>query len=313
MLNSIILYIIKVNGSDNMDEYNKFIKEYLDYVMIEKKLSKNTVLSYKEDLKYYEDIIKNKNLSDIKREDIIKLIKSLEEKKLSPKSINHVIGSIKGLHKYYSMYYDIPDVTLDIDRLKVRKSLPKVLSVDEVNLLLDIELNDNYDYRNKAMLELMYSSGLRISELINLTLNDVDLKENIVKVFGKGSKERIIPIGDYATNALSKYINEYRNSMIKTGKDTDILFLNNHGEGMSRSGFFKILKGIAKKKEIKKEFSPHTLRHSFATHMLLYGADLRSIQELLGHENMSTTSIYTHVSNKTLRENYDKYHPRDNN
>ena len=294
-------------------EENKVIKEYLDYVMIEKKLSKNTVLSYKEDLKYYEPIINNRDLGKIKREDIIKLIKSLEEKKLSPKSINHIIGSIKGLHRYYSMYENIPDVTLDIDRLKVSKNLPKVLTVDEVNRLLDIKLENNYDYRNKAMLELMYSSGLRISELINLTLNDIDLKENIVKVFGKGSKERIIPIGDYATNALYKYINEYRDSMLKKSKPTDVLFLNNHGLGMSRSGFFKILKSIAKEKEIKKEFSPHTLRHSFATHMLEYGADLRSIQELLGHENMSTTSIYTHVSNKALRENYDKYHPRDNN
>ena len=184
-----------------------------------------------------------------------------------------------------------------------------MLNLEDVDKLLDIELNDEFDYRNKAMLELMYSSGLRVSELINLSLNDIDLNECIVKVFGKGSKERIIPIGDYALEALNKYINEYRSSMLK-GYITDSLFLNNHGKNMTRQGFFKILRSIAKNKSIEKEFSPHTLRHSFATHMLEHGADLRSIQELLGHENMSTTSIYTHVRSDLLKENYNKYHPR---
>lgn len=289
---------------------NDNIKEYLDYIMIEKKLSKNTVMSYNEDLKNYTNMFGNNvKISNIKKEDIIKLIEKLENDNLSPKSINRIIGTIKGMHTYFSMHYDIPNVTEDIVRLRVKKTLPKVLSIDEVNLLLDINPTNNFEYRNKAMLELMYSSGLRVSELVNLSLNDIDLNDNIVKVFGKGSKERIIPIGDYATMALDTYINEHRNAMLK-GYLTDSLFLNNHGLPMSRSGFFKILKSIAKQKGIKKEFSPHTLRHSFATHMLEYGADLRSIQELLGHENMSTTSIYTHVRSDLIRESYDKYHPR---
>lgn len=289
---------------------NDNIKEYLDYIMIEKKLSKNTVMSYNEDLKNYTNMFgDNVKISNIKKEDIIKLIEKLENDNLSPKSINRIIGTIKGMHTYFSMHYDIPNVTEDIVRLRVKKTLPKVLSIDEVNLLLDINPTNNFEYRNKAMLELMYSSGLRVSELVNLSLNDIDLNDNIVKVFGKGSKERIIPIGDYATMALDTYINEHRNAMLK-GYLTDSLFLNNHGLPMSRSGFFKILKSIAKQKGIKKEFSPHTLRHSFATHMLEYGADLRSIQELLGHENMSTTSIYTHVRSDLIRESYDKYHPR---
>ncbi len=289
---------------------NDNIKEYLDYIMIEKKLSKNTVMSYNEDLKNYTNMFgDNVRISNIKKEDIIKLIEKLENDNLSPKSINRIIGTIKGMHTYFSMHYDIPNVTEDIVRLRVKKTLPKVLSIDEVNLLLDINPTNNFEYRNKAMLELMYSSGLRVSELVNLSLNDIDLNDNIVKVFGKGSKERIIPIGDYATIALYTYINEHRNAMLK-GYLTDSLFLNNHGLPMSRSGFFKILKSIAKQKGIKKEFSPHTLRHSFATHMLEYGADLRSIQELLGHENMSTTSIYTHVRSDLIRESYDKYHPR---
>ena len=141
----------------------------------------------------------------------------------------------------------------------------------------------------------------------------IDFTNDIIRIYGKGSKERIVPIGDYASMALDKYINEYRLSMIKKNHYTDVLFLNNHGNSMSRSGFFKILKKIALDKGIKKEFSPHTLRHSFATHMLEHGADLRSIQELLGHENMSTTSIYTHVRSDVLKESYDKYHPRSKN
>ena len=174
--------------------------------------------------------------------------------------------------------------------------------------MLNIDCKINYDYRNKAMLELLYSSGLRISELLNLTLNDIDFTNDIVRVYGKGSKERIVPLGDYAIIALKKYIFEYRNSLIKY--PTDILFLNNHGNIMSRSGFFKIINRIALENGIEKEISPHVLRHSFATHLLEGGADLRSIQELLGHENMSTTSIYTHLRSDLLKKSYDEYHPR---
>lgn len=284
------------------------IKEYLDYALIEKKLSLNTIASYKTDLDYYKDFFPKKDISDITKKEISKFIESLKDRGLNERTINHIIGSVKNFHNYFSTHYDIPNVTENIVLLKTTKKLPKVLSIEEVDILLDIDLNTSYDYRNKAMLELMYSSGLRISELLNLTLTDIDFENNLVKVFGKGNKERIIPIGDYATMALYKYVNEYRNSLVKF--PTDVLFLNNHGNKMSRSGFFKIIQKIADDKGIKKEISPHTLRHSFATHMLECGADLRSIQELLGHENMSTTSIYTHVRSDLLRDAYDKYHPR---
>ena len=284
------------------------IKEYLDYALIEKKLSLNTIASYKTDLDYYKKFFPKKDLSDITKKEISKFIESLKDRGLNERTINHIIGSVKNFHNYFSTHYDIPNVTENIVLLKTTKKLPKVLSIEEVDILLDIDLKTSYDYRNKAMLELMYSSGLRISELLNLTLTDIDFENNLVKVFGKGSKERIIPIGDYATMALYKYVNEYRNSLVKF--PTDMLFLNNHGNKMSRSGFFKIIQKIAYDKGIKKEISPHTLRHSFATHMLECGADLRSIQELLGHENMSTTSIYTHVRSDLLRDAYDKFHPR---
>lgn len=285
------------------------IDEYIEYCLIEKKLSMNTIESYKNDLERYKLYVKS-SIKDVTRDDISRFIESLKCENLNEKTINHIIGTIKNFHSYFSMHYNISNVSENVVRLKTSKTLPKVLTIEEVDKLLDIQCNTIYDYRNKAMLELMYSSGLRISELLSLTITDVDLSNNLVKVFGKGAKERIVPIGDYATYALEKYINEYRSLLIKKDRYIDILFLNNHGGKMSRSGFFKILKRIAIEKGIKKEISPHTLRHSFATHMLTCGADLRSIQELLGHENMSTTSIYTHVQSNLLRKNYDDFHPR---
>lgn len=287
----------------------EFIKEFIEYLIIEKKLSNNTIMSYTNDLKLYNEYIK-KQFNNISKEDIIKFIAYLNNKKLSSKTINHTIGTVKNFHNYISLKYNLKNVSLNIKRLKMNKDLPKTLTIDEINILLDIDCRNCFDYRNKAMLELMYSAGLRVSELLELNVNDIDLNDNVVKVFGKGSKERIVPIGDYATIALRKYINEYRICLIKKGIITDKLFLNNHGREMSRSGFFKLIKKMAIEKGIKKEISPHTIRHSFATHLLEGGADIRSIQELLGHENMSTTQIYTHVRNDIMRDNYDKYHPR---
>ena len=194
---------------------------------------------------------------------------------------------------------------------KLKKSLPNILSEEEVIKLLDINVIDNYSCRNKAMLELMYSSGLRVSELINLKLQDIDLTSDIVRTFGKGSKERVVPIGDYAKEYLEKYIYEYRSSMLKK-KNSEYIFLSSRGDKMTRQAFFKIVKRIAKEKGINKELSPHTLRHSFASHMLKYGADLRTIQELLGHSDISTTQIYTHITNEELKNNYENYHPHGN-
>ena len=283
------------------------INEYLEYLKIEKKLSDNTILAYQNDLKYYLKYIKKDKVRKVSKEDVIRVIEILKKNNLDSKSINHAIGTYKSMHTYFSIAHNIPNTIENIKRLKTKKSLPKVLTIEEVDKLLNIDCKTNYDYRNKAMLELLYSSGLRISELLNLTLNDIDFTNDIVRVYGKGSKERIVPLGDYAIIALKKYIFEYRNSLIKY--PTDILFLNNHGNIMSRSGFFKIINRIALEKGIEKEISPHVLRHSFATH-LLEGADLRSIQELLGHENMSTTSIYTHLRSDLLKKSYDEYHPR---
>ena len=277
------------------------IEDYINYLKIERQLSINTIDSYKRDL---EDFYKF-----ITKEDAIKYLEYLN-KKINARSINRHIVSIKNYFKFLEKNNSIKyNPFEEITGLKTPKKLPKVLSEDDINKLLDINLNDAFSYRNKAMLELMYSSGLRVSELLNLEVNNIDFNMNLVRVFGKGSKERIVPIDDIATAYLNKYIEVYRNTLLKN-KESDILFLNSRGDKLTRQGFFKILKTIAKEKGIKKELSPHTLRHSFATHLLNHGADLRSIQTMLGHENIETTQIYTHVSDNYIKENYDESHPR---
>lgn len=290
-----------------------YLDDFINYLVIERKLSDNTKLSYTNDLKKYINFLKKRkitNVENITRKDIIAYIEYLNKEKCSPKTIAHNITCIKEYHKYLIKDNILKnDCSELLESPKQRKTLPKVLTVEEVNKLLDIKLENAFDYRNKAMLELMYSSGLRVSELVQLEINDINLEMGIVKCYGKGSKERIIPIGDIALEYLELYINEYRTSL-KKGYFCDKLFLNNHGKAMTRQGFFKILKKIAKQQDIKTQFSPHTLRHSFATHLLEYGADLRSIQELLGHEDISTTQIYTHVSKAQIRDEYNSSHPR---
>lgn len=285
---------------------DKKIDEFINYIVIEKGLSENTKESYLRDLIKYSNYVKKDNINN---EDILNYIKYLKDSGKSSRTIARVIVSIRNFHKYISRVYGIDDPSETIESPKLSKTLPKVLTIEEVNKLLDITPKDEFDYRNKAMLELMYASGLRVSELVNLTVNDVDLENAVVKCFGKGSKERIIPIGELAIHALWDYMTIYRNTMLK-GYFTDALFLNNHGKELTRQGFFKILKSIAKDRSIQKVFSPHTLRHSFATHLLENGADLRIIQELLGHENISTTQIYTHVRTDLIRKNYESFHPR---
>ena len=280
------------------------INEYIGYLVMEKKLSNNTCFSYYNDLSKLR-LFLNKDLKEADSNDIHKFINSLNE---SDRSIAHLVTSLKSFYKYLMINSKIKVNPVDlISSPKLSRKLPKVLNTSEVDKLLDIELLNDFDFRNKAMLELMYACGLRVSELVNLKITDLDLENNVVKIFGKGSKERIIPIGDYATVALKIYISEHRNNMLKN-KASNILFLNNHGNPLTRVGFFKILKAIALKANIKKEFSPHTLRHSFATHLLDNGADLRSIQELLGHSSISTTQIYTHVSKENIRNDYDNCH-----
>jgi len=291
-----------------MNDIDKKIEEFCEYLLIDKHYSENTIESYKNDLVKFSKFNANKSISDITNNDIKEYLKNLKQSNLDESSISRNISSLKSFYKFLLIEkYITKDPAQNIILPKRRKKLPNTLTMDEVNKLLDIKLVDNYSYRNKAMLELIYATGMRVSELINLTVYDVNLNEAIVRVFGKGNKERLIPIGDVALKYLIKYM-DIRQSLLK--KDlNEYLFLNNHGKQLTRQGFFKVLKNIALVQGIDKDFSPHTLRHSFATHLLQNGADLIIIQELLGHSNISTTEIYTHITNKQLEENFKKYHP----
>ena len=289
-----------------MSEIDNLIEDFLRYLLIDKGYSKNTISSYRIDLERFNEYFKNKGINEIDNSDLKKYIKSLD---LNEKSISRTISSLKSFYKFLIIEKIVKNNPTDgLYMPKVKKSLPNIMSVEDVTKLLDIKLDDHFSYRNKAMLELMYATGLRVSELVELKLNDIDFSDDIIRIMGKGSKERIIPIGDIALEYLEEYINNHRSLMLK-GNSCDYVFLNNHGKKMTRQGFFKIIKKIAKDVGINSEISPHTLRHSFASHLLKYGADLRTIQELLGHSDISTTQVYTHIANEELRKNYDEYHP----
>lgn len=288
---------------------NDLKEEFLRYLLIDKGYSSNTIESYRNDLEKFVKFYSNKNIKDITNEDLKKYIKHLNEEGLNEKSISRNVSCLKSFYKFLVIEKFITNNVSDSLFLpKIRKALPNILTEEEVLKLLDIELITPFDYRNKAMLELMYATGLRVSELVKVKLQDIDFNDDIIRTFGKGSKERIIPIGEYAKEYLKKYIELYRPLLLIKG-NSDYVFINNHGSDMTRQGFFKIIKKIVKEKDIKSDISPHTLRHSFASHLLKYGADLRTIQELLGHSDISTTQIYTHISHEELKKNYEEYHP----
>lgn len=285
-----------------------YIDSYLLFLRTEKKLGESTIESYNLDLEGFVCFL-DKEITKVIREDIVKYISYLRES-LGVRSINRHISSLKGFYNYLLDEGIIENSPLeDISVLKVPKNLPKYLSINEVDKLLNFPLVTSFDYRNKAMMEVMYATGLRVSELVKLEYSNVDLHNSIIRVTGKGKKTRIVPIGETASYYLNLYITEYRNKLL--GKNNyNELFLNNHGKPICRQGFNFILENIRVSTGIDKEITPHVLRHSFATHLLEGGADLRSIQEMLGHENISTTNIYTEVVDDVLRENYDMYHPR---
>lgn len=291
---------------------NDDAKNFINYLQFERRHAKNTYSSYKNDLDEYILFLKQRRVeksSDITKEDITKYLEFLKRENYEITSIARKLTAIKNFHKYLNACGIVSsDVSITVDRPRIKKKLPDTLTVDEVNKLLDIPLNTPYDYRNKAMLELLYGTGLRISELLNLKVYDVDFENCIIRCVGKGDKERIVPIGEYIIEYLNLYLDN-RKYLLKE-KNSDYLFLNCFGTRMSRFSFFKILKKILLEKGIKKDVSPHTLRHSFATHLLENGADLRSIQELLGHSDISTTRIYTHITNKKIKDDYTEYHPR---
>lgn len=286
------------------------IEDFLSYCTFEKGLTDKTRISYQYDLKTYCQFLINKGIKDvqmIKDTDIKEFFKARNIEEST--TIAHNLTVIKNFHIYLLKENLVDtDVSEFIERPKLKKALPKTLSVEEIERLLDINLLTPFDYRNKAMLELMYGCGLRVSELVNLENNDLDMINCLIRITGKGNKDRIIPIGEYSIYYLKEYL-KVREKLLKR-KVCNKLFLNNHGQGISRQGFFKILKEILLKKNLNSDVSPHTLRHSFATHLINRGADLRSIQEMLGHTDISTTKIYTRVSDEKVLQDYEKFHLR---
>lgn len=286
-----------------------YISDFLSYLEVEANYSENTIRSYENDLNKFEEYYKKKDLLKITSKDIDKFIQTLND--LAPSTVSHNISSLKTFYSYFLKLGRISANPTDgIKSPKLGIHLPIYLTIDEINKLLDIEVTDAFSSRNKAILELMYATGLRISEIITLEFKNIDYEECIVRVMGKGSKERIVPINDYAIKYLKDYIDNYRPELVKN-EINNYIFLNNHGRMLTRQGIFKMIKNYASIKGIKKTIGPHTLRHTFATHLLENGADLRVIQELLGHSDISTTQIYTHLTNETLHNEYKKYFPRD--
>ena len=288
--------------------------DYLNYIKYEKKLSKNTIESYKFDLtNYYNYLTKIGiySVKDISLSDINNYLKKINQEGLSAKSIARHITTIREFHKYLVKIKKVSeDVSLNIENIKQTKKIPVVINQDDMSKILDVNLENPFKYRDKAMLELMYGSGLRVSELVNLTVYSIDLENDSILIEGKGNKERIVPINRYAKKAILEYL-EVRNSLIKPKNGIpDLLFLNNHGKGITRHGFNLILKNILKDNDINTNITPHTLRHTFATDLLNNGADLRSIQELLGHSDIVTTRIYTHALNNKIKNDYIKYNTR---
>ena len=290
------------------------ITDFLNYCLIDKGLSDNTYLSYKNDLNMYKAFLHQKNISNpekISSADVIEFIEYLQKKDHDEiTTVARKLTTIKNYHAYLEKEKIAPiNVTLGIKRPKLKKTIAKTLSMDDINTLLDINPLTPFDYRNKAMLELVYGTGLRVSELVNLTLNNIDFTNCIIRIVGKGNKERIIPLGEYSMYYLNLYME--KRPLLEKNNLCEKLFLNNHGKGITRQGFFKILKNLLEEKHLNVEASPHTLRHSFATHLLEGGADLKSIQEMLGHSDISTTRMYTHVTNQKVTHDYNEYHPRE--
>lgn len=290
---------------------NKNIEDYINYIYIEKKLSYNTKEAYQKDLTSFSEYLKDKKINEVTSNDIRNFINHLNDEGDKDKTIARKVVSIRTFFEYLMKEKAIDTNPCEkIELPKIKKTLPKTLSEEEINKLLNFNPKTPLEHRNKAMFELAYACGLRVSELVNLSLNDINFKDNYVRIFGKGKKERIIPMASITTNILLEYVNVYRNSLLK-GYLTDKVFISSYGKAITRQGFFKMLKKHAKEVGVEKDFSPHTLRHSFATELLEYGADLRSVGEMLGHENIKTTQIYTHISNNKIKKDYEEYHPRN--
>jgi integrase/recombinase XerD len=291
------------------------LNDFLHFLIVEKGLAENTIISYRRDLKSYLMYLKNvekMELNEVKRAQIVHFLGDLRKQGKSAKTLARHTASVRSFHQFLIREKVVDhDPSVHIESPQLERSLPKVLSMEEVEILLESpKLKNHFGYRDKAMLELLYATGMRVSELIGLNSGDIHLTMGFVRCIGKGNKERIIPIGTTAISVVQDYLEKARFKFLSGKQREDALFLNHHGKRLSRQGLWKILKKLMTEAGIQKELTPHTLRHSFATHLLENGADLRAVQEMLGHSDISTTQIYTHVTKTRLKEVYSKFHPR---
>ena len=294
--------------------YEDMLDSYLTYLVVIKGLSKNTAHCYKTDIqKLFNYLEKNciDSITQIQPKHLSDFVVDLNISGLSIKSINRCIVSIKQFFKFLLLEDVLTiDPTVELIAPKMKRSIPDVLSLEDIEKLLAApDISTFEGLRDSAMLEVLYASGVRVSELVDLTLTDLNLEHGYITVFGKGSKERLVPIGRTSLKKIEDYLSLSRPNLVKE-KISDYLFITRRGSNFTRQGFWKIVKNYTNKVGIKKSISPHTIRHSFATHLLENGADLRTIQMLLGHSDISTTQIYTHVEGKRLKEIHQKFHPR---
>ncbi|OQO68053.1 site-specific tyrosine recombinase XerD [Enterococcus villorum] len=290
------------------------IRDYLHYLTIERGLSLNTKNSYERDLAQYLHYLEEQQLTswqEVNRYVIINYLEKMHDEKKAPATVTRMITSLRRFHQFLRQERVTDhDPMQHIDTPKKVQKLPSTLSLSEVERLIEApDTSKNLGMRDRAILEVMYATGMRVSELIGLKLSDLHLSLGLVQTVGKGDKERIIPLGDYAIHWLERYLDEARPLLVKNSAETHV-FVNNHGTGLSRQGIWKNLKQLVREAGINKEVTPHTLRHSFATHLLENGADLRTVQELLGHADISTTQIYTHITKKRMTDVYKQHFPR---
>ncbi len=290
----------------------KYLSEFLKYIDLEKNYSNYTLINYKDDLSFYLDFLNKENIDvlDSDYKVIRNYLSYMYNKKYSSKTISRHISSLRSFYKYMlKENYIVKNPMTLISNPKQESKLPHFLYYNELETILNIpDKSTPLGQRDSVILELLYSTGIRVSELVNIKLKDINLSTRKIRILGKGNKERIVLYGEYLKNLLDIYLNDGREKLVKNNQE--YLVLNKNGSGLTTRGVRVIIDNILKKGEIDFHISPHVLRHTFATHMLDSGADLKSVQELLGHENLSTTQIYTHVSNERLRKVYLSTHPR---
>jgi len=293
-------------------KFESVLQVFLDFLSVEKGLSANTVLSYSRDVQKLFRFFRKEKINWLKagEEDLIRFIHHQSRAGLSPRSMARVISSLKSFYRFLVLDGILKkNPAVNLSSPKTWLALPKFLTVKEVESLLSQPEEENVrGIRDKAMLELLYATGLRASELVSLKIKDLNMEDGFLLCLGKGGKERLVPIGESAVEAVQKYRDEARPKLLK--QTSEFLFVTQRGGAFTRQGFWKLLKGYARKAGLDLKISPHILRHSFATHLLERGADLRSVQLMLGHSQITTTQIYTHVSRRRLRRVYDKFHPR---